>query len=228
MSGAVAGRLIDVSAMGEKRVVPKPMKQVLEWDVAVSEKLVKYLDQNYGPLSKYKTHFKGLEYSCHGIPWLIGTPTFIFLFSNLAFRQLLVNILLALFLDIVVVSVVKAITRRRRPPGNKKDEMFATISVDKFSFPSGHATRAVMLSVLLPLKYDLFLPIAILMMAWSGAVCASRLLLERHHLLDVIGGIVIGVLEAFFMSHIWLSSQSAQGVVNFFLDETQAGASYDV
>ena len=60
--------------------------------------------------------------------------------------------LAALIMDIVVVAVVKAITRRRRPVANKDSEMFVAVSVDKFSFPSGHCTRAVMLSVLFPLQ----------------------------------------------------------------------------
>ncbi|XP_071515852.1 polyisoprenoid diphosphate/phosphate phosphohydrolase PLPP6 [Panulirus ornatus] len=214
--------------MEEKRVVPKPLKEILQWDVSLTEKFVKFVDQKYGPLAKFKGRLKGLEYSCHGIPWLVGTATFIFLIPDQFVRQLLVNIFLALILDIIVIAVVKAITRRRRPLGNKGDEMFATVLVDKYSFPSGHATRAVMLSILLPLQFDLILPTSLVLIAWGGAVCVSRVLLQRHHILDVVGGVIIGVLQALFMSKFWLSPQSAQGLVNFFLDETQSGASFDV
>ncbi|XP_045614454.1 polyisoprenoid diphosphate/phosphate phosphohydrolase PLPP6 [Procambarus clarkii] len=214
--------------MGEKRKVPQLLKSVLEWDSIASEKFVKFVDQKYGPLVKYKGHMKGLEFSCHGIPWLVGTATLIFFITDLFLRQLLVNIFIALIIDIIVIAVAKGITRRRRPEANKKDDMFGQILVDKFSFPSGHATRAVMLSILLPMQYDMFLPLSILVMIWGGAVCISRVLMRRHHLLDIIGGIVIGILEALLVSQIWLSPESAQGFVNFFLDETQAGASYDV
>lgn len=69
---------------------------------------------------------------------------------------------------------------------------------------------------------------SLVLIVWGGAVCVSRVLLQRHHILDVVGGAIIGVLQALFMSHIWLSPESAQGLVNFFLDETQAGASFDV
>lgn len=214
--------------MGEKRVLPPPLKKLLDWDVIMTDKLVKYVDKNYGPLSKHKSTMKGLEYSCHGIPWLVGTATFIFLLQDTSIRQLLVNIFIALILDIVVVAVVKAITRRRRPTANKTNEMFAAISVDKFSFPSGHATRAVMLSFLLPMQYDLFLPLSMALMVWGGAVCVSRVMLHRHHILDVIGGVVIGFIQALLMSQLWLSEDSTAAVVHFFLDETQVGASYDV
>ncbi|KAK8732648.1 hypothetical protein OTU49_006865 [Cherax quadricarinatus] len=147
---------------------------------------------------------------------------------DLSCRQFLVNIFIGLIVDVIIVAVVKAITRRRRPVANKEKEMFASVSVDKFSFPSGHATRAVMLSILFPMQLDLFLPLSVVLMMWGGAVCASRVLLHRHHLLDVVGGTIIGILEALFLSYMWLSPQSAQGLVNFFLDETQAGANYDV
>lgn len=213
--------------MGEKRVIPTPLKKALDWDVVATEKFVKFVDQKYGPLAKYKTLMKGLEISCHGIPWLVGTVTFIFLIDSSSVRQLLVNLFIALILDIIVVAVLKAITRRRRPSENK-DDMFVTISVDKFSFPSGHATRAIMLSVLLPIQYDLWLLLSLLLICWSVAVCVTRVLLRRHHVLDVLGGTGVGILEAVVMSLIWLSPEGAQGLVNFFLDETQVGASYDV
>uniref|UniRef100_A0A0P4WDL2 Phosphatidic acid phosphatase type 2/haloperoxidase domain-containing protein n=1 Tax=Scylla olivacea TaxID=85551 RepID=A0A0P4WDL2_SCYOL len=214
--------------MGEKREVPKPLKKLLDWDIVMTEKFVKYVDMKYGPLSKHKTTLKGLEYSCHGIPWLIGTATFIFLLQDASIRQLLVNLFIALIVDIVVVSVVKAITRRRRPVANKDNEMFATVSVDKFSFPSGHCTRAVMLSVLFPLQYDLFFPLTVALVVWGSAVCVSRVLLHRHHILDIVGGIGIGFVQAVLISCMWLSEESADAVVNSFLDETQVGASYDV
>ncbi|XP_068220791.1 polyisoprenoid diphosphate/phosphate phosphohydrolase PLPP6-like [Palaemon carinicauda] len=213
--------------MGEKRDVPKPLKKVLDWDVVATEKFVKYVDQKYGPLTKFKSIMKGLEISCHGIPWLVGTATFIFFFDNPSVRQLLVNIFLALILDIIIVAVLKAVSRRRRPSDNK-DDMFATVSVDKFSFPSGHATRAVMLSFLIPFQYSLWMIITLALICWSLAVCISRVLLRRHHILDVAGGMCIGILEACLMSLLWLSPEGAQGLVNFFLDETQVGASFDV
>lgn len=51
----------DLSTMEGKRVVPKPLKMILEWDVAMTEKFVKLVDQNYGPLAKHKGRLRGLE-----------------------------------------------------------------------------------------------------------------------------------------------------------------------
>lgn len=47
--------------MGEKRVVPQPLKGILDWDVAMTDKFVKYVDKKHGPLSKYKGVMTGLE-----------------------------------------------------------------------------------------------------------------------------------------------------------------------
>lgn len=66
------------------------------------------------------------------------------------------------------------------------------------------------------------------LMVWGGAVCVSRVMLHRHHILDVVGGVVIGFMQALLMSLLWLSEDSTAAVVHFFLDETQVGASYDV
>lgn len=214
--------------MGEKRLVPEPLRQLLDADVAATNKFVKFVEQKYGPMSKYKGHLKGLEYSCHGIPWFITCATFIFLLQSPSLQQLFVNLFIALVVDMIVVAVAKAITRRRRPVGNHAEDMFFTVLADKFSFPSGHATRAVMLSILLPLQYNLWLPVSLVLSGWGGAVCVSRVLMRRHHLLDVAGGVALGTLEALVMSWLWLSQGAALDVVGYFMDETQVGASYDV
>ena len=140
-----------------------------------------------------------------------------------------VNLLIGLVLDIVIVAVLKAFTRRRRPAydvddqvlevkicTNEKNSQFhpievATIKmVDKFSFPSGHATRATMLALLFtflsPLPFLLWIPC----IAWAGAVAVSRVLLGRHHILDVLAGVVIGAVEAVLLSMLWRSEEEVR------------------
>ena len=53
--------LTEAATMGEKREVPKPLKKLLDWDVVMTDKFVKYVDMKYGPLSKHKSTLKGLE-----------------------------------------------------------------------------------------------------------------------------------------------------------------------
>ena len=98
-------------------------------------------------------------------------------------------------------------------------QMFVSISVDKFSFPSGHATRAVGLALLftflLPFPPFLLIPIYI----WSAAVCTSRVCLGRHHVLDIIGGVIVGIAEIFLMSFLWMDDDTAKNVGNSLFGE---------
>ena len=37
----------------------------------------------------------------------------------------------------------------------------------------------------------------------------SRVLLGRHHILDVLGGVVVGLIEYLLMTLIWMDEESA-------------------
>jgi len=154
---------------------------------------------------------KSLEISCHGIPWLMLAIAGIYVTS---LKEASVNLLIGLVLDIVIVAVLKAFTRRRRPAYDVDDQVATVKMVDKFSFPSGHATRATMLALLFtflsPLPLLLWLPF----FAWALSVAVSRVLLGRHHILDVVAGVVIGVLEAVLLSMLWRSEEEASALVN--------------
>ena len=108
--------------------------------------------------------------SCHGIPWLFISIAGLYSFGSPFFF----NLLLALILDIVVVAIIKAFTRRRRPSYNV-DDQYATVKlVDKFSFPSGHATRATMLAALGTIVRPLPLLLWPALVAWAAAVCVRN------------------------------------------------------
>ena len=130
-------------------------------------------------------------------------------------------------MDILLVCIVKAFTRRRRPSGNKSDA-FAEMGPDKYSFPSGHTSRACFIAgffiFLYPLHFILYMPL----LAWSVSVCLSRLLLRRHHLIDVAGGVLLGVFEAVLLNWIWVSENFAIWAVSYLSDEKLEGGSYHV
>jgi len=192
-----------------KRHVPSGLKSILEADVKLTKEVVEWVNKKF-PIVDYRQHLKSLEVSCHGILWFMLTLGGMY---TINLPELWVNLLLALIIDIVVVAVVKAFTRRRRPSYNV-DDMIAVVSVDKFSFPSGHATRAVLLAVFFTTLYPLsciFLPPLVI---WSGAVCASRVILGRHHILDVVCGAVIGLLESFIAYKLWVSAEGANNLLS--------------
>lgn len=132
----------------------------------------------------------------------------------------------ALILDIIIVAVLKASTRRRRPVGNKSDALF--LGPDKFSFPSGHVSRAFLILYFFVNLYPLNPIFRISLFAWCLAIAYSRILLRRHHLLDVVAGIVLGLSEGLLMSHIWMSKSSAMYLISYMTDERFEGAEYDV
>ncbi len=86
-----------------------------------------------------------------------------------------------------LVAVLKKIVARPRP-----DYMLSVSAVpfSRYSFPSGHATMAFLMAILLSKYYPrytyVFYSIAVL-------VGLSRIYLGVHYLSDVVGGAVLGL-----------------------------------
>jgi len=86
-----------------------------------------------------------------------------------------------------VVIGIKVLIRRRRPAGT--DGMIYR-RTDPFSFPSGHAARAVLLCLLAARMG----PAAafIVIVAWSPVMVVSRIAIGIHYVLDVAAGAILG------------------------------------
>lgn len=137
----------------------------------------------------------------------------------------MINFFSALILDIIVIAVMKAFVRRRRPiPMNK----MLPGNPDKYSFPSGHTSRAVLVAFILisidPIYFIFYPPL----LAWVGAVALSRVLAEKHYFLDVFGGMGIGLLEGLFMSLIWFSQSASTSMITSLAEEKKDGGEYHV
>ena len=87
----------------------------------------------------------------------------------------------------IVVIGIKMIVRRRRPPGT---EGMIYRKADPFSFPSGHAARAVLLSLLALRMGPSAAFVAIVL--WSPLMVLSRIAIGIHYVLDVIAGAILG------------------------------------
>jgi undecaprenyl-diphosphatase len=89
----------------------------------------------------------------------------------------------------IVVLIIKFTVRRRRPEG-EWGELYR--KSDPHSFPSGHAVRAVMLSVVAiglgPGWFGLVLAI------WAPLVALARAAMGVHYLSDVLAGMVLGLV----------------------------------
>ncbi|EZA58792.1 Presqualene diphosphate phosphatase [Ooceraea biroi] len=202
-------------ALSEKRQVPSLLRKVLAVDAYLTDELVK-LTEKFLPLKQLKVHYRVLEISCHGVLWLATSLILIWVFNTRSLYQMQVNLLIGLLLDIVLVAVVKSITRRRRPATN--DDPF-TLGPDKYSFPSGHASRAAFVAYFFFHLWPISLIYAPPLLAWSFSVCMSRLLMRRHHIIDVVVGIILGILEGLIIGFIYLEENMCVSLISWITDE---------
>ena len=128
----------------------------------------------------------GLAHSGDMPVWVVLLAAAWFLGDN-AWKLRAVITFAGLALVEIVVIGIKMIVRRQRPPGT---EGMIYRKNDPFSFPSGHAARAVLLSLLAlrlgPL--EAFVAIAL----WSPLMVLSRIAIGIHYVLDVVAGALLG------------------------------------
>lgn len=157
-------------------------KDLAKWDQWVSYRLYSNIGRKHqAMLGKY---LKMLEYSCHGVPWLVGV--FIMLYT-LRKNDIYAQLLIGLVFDIIYVAVLKALARRKRPDYAPQGDQMLVVGVDKLSFPSGHSSRAIYVALFF--SGTVFaLPIWL----WAVAVVASRVLLGRHFVGDALAGSMLG------------------------------------
>jgi len=184
-------------------------------DITLSRKLSFCADKASG---RWRTLMIILEITGHGVPWIAGTLISVIVFSCLK-QEFACNLFLALMFDLAVVGTLKVTVRRKRPIYNEKD-MFATVSVDNYSFPSGHSTRAAMVAglfaVFLTSEFWRFL-----IGCWALCVSASRVILGRHHVSDVLCGFLIGILQCWVVCTMWVPNTTCQellAIVPFYDD----------
>ncbi|XP_077235455.1 phosphatidic acid phosphatase (PAP2) family protein [Tasmannia lanceolata] len=166
---------------------------------------------------------KALEISGDGRFWF-PIPIALFLSplssKSLHLRSILLLLFIGSLLDLLIVGSLKYLIRRPRPIYNKG--MHLTVSVDHWSFPSGHSSRVCFISSLLYLSSQSLLEdfsqlssfgwidsdgeivrfLLLILILWSGATSISRVLLGRHFMFDVIAGAVLGIFEALFVFYV--------------------------
>ncbi|KYN50665.1 Presqualene diphosphate phosphatase, partial [Trachymyrmex septentrionalis] len=162
-----------------------------------------------------------LQISCHGIPWLAVSLISIWVFNAKSLYQMQMNLLIGLLLDIIVIAVLKAVTRRRRPTTN--DDPFS-LGPDKYSFPSGHSSRSAFVVYFFFNLWPISLIYSPPLLAWSFSVCMSRLLMRRHYILDVVGGILLGIFEGLLIGYIYLEQETCMYLISWIADDKIPGS----
>ena len=134
-----------------------------------------------------------LELSGHGLIWygLCGLLLLLYLLTSEPFYcHHAINIFLVLTADVLLVAPVKLAVQRPRPRLNTGNIPMSVSSVDKYAFPSGHASRCVALAAYF--CYYIHWTTH-LWYVWALVVSLSRILIGRHHISDVLAGIVAGL-----------------------------------
>lgn len=131
------------------------------------------------------------EISGHGIIWFLYASVKCCLTNSWDEAVLLA---VALLLDILVIAPVKVIFKRKRPDSDSGKMLGSVSQIDEYAFPSGHASRAVSLTTMYVIIFSLSPTATILWIMWAVGVCLSRVLLGRHHVIDVIVGMMVGLL----------------------------------
>jgi membrane-associated phospholipid phosphatase len=93
----------------------------------------------------------------------------------------------------LVVTVIKAVTRRERPlDGDGKGHFWANGSVLNGSFPSGHATNTFALASIFAHQYRNHIAVPIVAYSLAGLVVGARVAAQKHFPGDVVPGAAIG------------------------------------
>ncbi|XP_016409735.1 inactive phospholipid phosphatase 7-like [Sinocyclocheilus rhinocerous] len=149
----------------------------------------------------------------HGITWICGTLVCLTQSNTLAGQEVLINLLIALILDVLTVAGVQKLVRRKGPwdisPG-----FLDCVALDTYSFPAAHASRAAMVSKFLLSHLVLAVPLRVLLVLWAVLVGLSRVLLGQHHLTDMACGFALGFLHFSLMETVWLSSGACQTLIS--------------
>lgn len=115
----------------------------------------------------------------------------------------------ALLLDLLLVRVVKTLVRRRRPAQNRSD-ILSAFFVERYSFPSGHATRAALCARFLLAQLVDTDSMRVLVVGWATLVSLSRLLLARHYVTDVCFGLAMGYCQYSLVERLWVTLDCLQ------------------
>lgn len=113
------------------------------------------------------------------------------LFGLLGNTAVFVQLVVGLVLLYAVISPIRLLFFRTRPDKQKYSGFFTKI--DAGSFPSMHSARVMVLAVVLWYFFTESFVRALLVLGVLG-VLITRIALKRHRAVDVIGGVVIGVI----------------------------------
>ena len=166
----------------------------------IDEQLTNYIGRCARPTTVSQKFLKVccmcLELSGHGVPWfsLSAFLLVLYLYTGDEFYfDYGLNLLAILVMDIALVAPMKLLFKRPRPALNRGTIPLSMSAVDSYAFPSGHASRCVALAALFCYLPPFHLRTH-LWYIWAIVVSLSRVVIGRHHVLDIVAGMMAGLV----------------------------------
>lgn len=141
----------------------------------------------------YKTKEWTRDITSLASPLILLFIPFIILGWSAAYKALL----LLLLINEVICSLIKYFFHKPRP--DQQEYKGALEKIDAGSFPSIHSSRITISFGYLAMYTDQ-LEVKIALILFAILVLCSRVLLKRHFITDVIGGLVIGMIILYIYS----------------------------
>lgn len=105
--------------------------------------------------------------------------------------DLFIKLLIGYFFSLLIVILIRTFYFKNRP--NKQKHQNYLEKIDASSFPSWHATRAIFLALLFSYFFvNRYVTTSLIIMALF--VSYSRIKLKKHDWVDVLGGLILGIV----------------------------------
>lgn len=141
-----------------------------------------------------ETLMRFISFSGDGYLYVLMGLTLPLLFPEQGMIFLLAS-LLAFVIELPIYWVLKRSFKRRRPFNVVQALTPVLKPSDEFSFPSGHTTAAFMIAGIISVCFP---GIGVLAYGWAALIGLSRVMLKVHFISDVLAGMLLGTLIAFF------------------------------
>ena len=135
----------------------------------------------------------------------LGGMVFYFLFSLWFLFDKDYSLFFILFLGVIIIYlftiIIRAVYFKQRPRKQKYKNFIEKI--DASAFPSVHAARISFL--LMFLFFYIFKDLILMMLAFilTLLIIYSRIYLKKHDLIDVLGGVILGIFSFIISSRIF-------------------------
>lgn len=141
-----------------------------------------------------ETLVRFISFTGDGYLYLLMGVTLPVLFPQQGMTFLLAG-LLAFVIELPIYWVLKRSFKRRRPFNVVQALAPVLKPSDEFSFPSGHTTAAFMIAGITSVCFP---AVSLLAYTWAALIGLSRVMLRVHFISDVLAGMLLGTLIAFF------------------------------